>query len=166
MAELQSVIDKLTLTYEGLFSVKDLYKLIDDWFSERGYDKNEIKNIEVVNPEGKHLELEIEPEKSITDYAKILIHLSITIENVKEVVITKDKTKVKMNQGRLTIVFDGYLKTDWEERWETRPVFFFIRTIFDKYIYKPYTSGYKNWVSKDVNELYDKIKAYLNLYSK
>jgi len=41
MAEREVVIDKMRMSYEGLFKVTDLYKLIDGWLREKGYDKRE-----------------------------------------------------------------------------------------------------------------------------
>ena len=53
MAETRIVIDKLRIQYEGLFSVAELYQLIDNWLREKGYDKMERKNVEKVTPKGK-----------------------------------------------------------------------------------------------------------------
>ena len=45
MAERETLIDNYRVIYEGLFSVKDLYSLIDEYFEEKGYDRREKKNI-------------------------------------------------------------------------------------------------------------------------
>ena len=164
MPEREVVVDKLRLTYEGLFSMLDLYKMIDEWFRWKGYDKRENKNIEIVKPEGKYLELEIEPWKKVTDYAKNVIKIRMQVTGLKEVEVEKENTKLKLNQGRVHFVFDGYLETDYESRWEGKPIFYFIRTVFDKYFYKPFTSGFEKGVKEDVMHLHGQIKAFLNLY--
>ena len=66
MSEREILVDKRRMTYEGLFSVADLYSLIDEYFEEKGYDKHEKKNIERVTPNGKDIEIEVEPWKKIT----------------------------------------------------------------------------------------------------
>jgi hypothetical protein len=164
MPEREVVVDKLRLTYEGLFSVGELYKMIDEWFRWKGYDKRENKNIEVVKPEGKFIEIELEPWKKVTDYAKNVIKIRIQMNDIKEVEVEKDNTKLKLNQGRVHFVFDGFLETDYEARWEGKPIFYFIRTVFDKYFYKPFTAGFERGVKEDVMHLHGQIKAFLNLY--
>ena len=164
MPEREVVVDKLRLTYEGLFSVGELYKMIDEWFRWKGYDKRENKNIEVVKPEGKFIEIELEPWKKVTDYAKNVIKIRIQMNDIKEVEVEKDNTKLKLNQGNVHFVFDGYLETDYEARWEGKPIFYFIRTVFDKYFYKPFTAGFERGVKEDVMHLHGQIKAFLNLY--
>jgi len=164
MPEREVVIDKLRLTYEGIFSMLELYKMIDEWFRWKGYDKRENKNIEIVKPEGKYIELEIEPWKKVTDYAKNIIKIKIQVTNLKEVEVEKDHTKMKMNHGRIQLVFDGYLETDYDSRWEGKPIFYFIRTVFDKYFYKPFTTGFQKGVKEDLMHLHGQIKAFLNLY--
>ena len=164
MAEVDIIVDKLRLQFEGLFSVKDLYYMIDQWFEERNYDRRELRHIERVTPEGKYIEFEMLPWKKYTDYAKCEIRIRLVMDEIKEVEIEKDGSKVKLNQGKLKAVFDGYLSTDYENRWESKPIFFFIRTLFDKYFYKPFTVGFQNNVQADVKEIYDQIKGFLNLY--
>ena len=164
MTEREIVVDKLTLTYEGLFSVKELYKVIDSWLAEKSYDKRENKNYEVVNPDGKYIELELEPWKKITTYAKNVFFIRIYCMNVKDVEIEKDGVKMKLNQGKVHIVFDAYLETDYENEWEGKAIFYFLRQVFDKYIFKPFTDGFENGVKEDLMHLHDRIKSFLNLY--
>jgi hypothetical protein len=164
MSEREVIVDKVRLSYEGLFSVADFYKMIDEFFEEKNYDKRELKNIERVSPEGKYIEIELLPWKKVSDYAKNEIRVRMMMSNIKDVEVEKDGVKVKLNQGNLQIVFDAYLTTDYENRWESKPYFFFLRTIFDKYLYRPFQSGFQQGVKSDFVELRDRIKAFLNLY--
>mgnify|MGYP006277593335 CR=1 FL=1 len=164
MAEREFIVDKQTIQYEGLFDFKELYKLIDTFFEDRNYDKREKKNIEVVKPEGKYVEIELEPWKKETDYFKNVVHIRIIIRDMTEVEIERDKIKKKLNQGKLRIIIDAMLDTDYEHRWETKPLFFFIRTLFNKYIYRPFTMQYRGKCGQDVAQLVSQIKSYLNIY--
>jgi hypothetical protein len=164
MPEREVIIDKLRMTYEGLFSVAELYTMIDEWFREKGYDKKESKNIEVVRPEGKQIELVLEPWKKVTDYAKNIIKIRILMTDIKDVEVEKDHTKVKLNQGKIQLVFDAFMETDYESRWEGKPIFYFIRTVFDKYFYKPFLAGFETGVKADTMDLHKRIAAFLNLY--
>ena len=164
MAERETLVDNYRLQYEGLFSVIDLYTMIDEYFEEKGYDKREKKNIERVTPEGKFIEIELEPYKKITDYAKSTIKVRLQMKDIKEVVVEKDGVKVKLNQGSIHLVFSCFLETDYEGKWETKPMFYFLRVLYDKFIYSSYTSQYKGEVVNDFNLLISQIRSFLNLY--
>jgi len=123
MAERLIVVDKARVEYEGLFEAKALYALFVDWARDKGYFLVEKKHSESVKPEGKYVDMEFEPFKKLTDYAKSIIKMRVTMHDVKDVVVEKDKTKRKFQQGKVSIVFDGILETDYEHRWETKPVF-------------------------------------------
>ncbi|MFH1134065.1 MAG: hypothetical protein V1735_06245 [Nanoarchaeota archaeon] len=164
MVERRLVVDGMKLGYKGLFNASELYKLIDYYFRERGFTKHELKNFEMVMPAGKQIEVIKEPYWKINDYTKFVIRVSLVMTEVKEVAIEKDGTKVKMNQGNVEITFDGFLELDFEHRWEKRPVFYFIRAIFDQFVYKVETEKFEEGLTKEVNELHTQVKAFLNLY--
>lgn len=164
MAEMDLIIEQVRLTYEGLFKATDLYNLIDNWLRNTGYDKRELKTIEKVTPKGKYIEIESMPWKKQTEYVINEIQIKMILSEVIEVDIEKEGTKIKMNKGKVHFVFEGYLTTDWEQRWEQKPMFIFIRSIFDKFLYKKYMDTWKTNLIKDVNDLHDTIKSFLNLY--
>jgi len=164
MAEKKLVVDQVRLNYSGLFSVTDLYQLVDNWLREYAYDKYEKKNEEIVTPAGKDIILELRPWMKITDYAKNEIRIRMFMKDVKEVEVEKDGAKIKLNQGDIQIILDGYTVTDYENRWESKPVFVFLRTVFDKYIFKFYTDRFENVLIEDVNHLHMTMKSFLNLY--
>lgn len=164
MAERRIIVDNLKISYNGFFKATELYQLIDNFLREKGYDKREIRNQEHVTREGKYVELEIEPWKKITDYANTKIRVEIKMFNLTESVVSRDGKKEKLNKGKLHIRFDAYLETDYEHRWESRPVYLFIRTVFDKYIYASYTHQFEGEVAENTQELYDVVKGFLNLY--
>ena len=164
MAERRIIVEGLKLNYKGLFKATELYQLIDNWLREKGYDKREIRNQEHATKEGKYIELEMEPWKKITDYANTKIRLEIKMLNVTETAVNVDGKKVNMNMGKIHIRFDGYLETDYEHRWENRPVYLFIRTLMDKFIYSSYTHQFEGELAENIGQLYDVIKGFRNLY--
>jgi hypothetical protein len=84
--------------------------------------------------------------------------------NVKDVEIEKEGVKLSINQGTVKIVIDGYLETDYEGWWEKKPMFYFIRTLFDKYLYKKQFKYYEGWLIHDIQDLHARIQKFLNLY--
>ena len=164
MAERTVVIFDQRLTYTGLFSVAELYKIIDEFLWTKKWDKRENKNVETVTPEGKYIELDLEPWIKITDYVRLILKIRLYMSDIKEVEVTKDGRKMKLNQGKVQIIFDGYIETDYEHRWEQKPMLFFLRTLFDRYVFKSYMEKYAAKVTEDLNLLHTTIKSFLNLY--
>ena len=69
-----------------------------------------------------------------------------------------------MQKGLVSIAIDGIYITDYEAHWEGKPIFVFMRSVFDKYIYKTLTGGHQAGLVKDVDELKSLIKSFFNLY--
>jgi len=163
MAERRHLIDNLTINYSGLFKASDLYNIIDQWLFDTRYDKRELRNSELLRPEGKYLDLLLLPWKKITDYAKYEIKISIIIKNLTQVEVEKEGKKIKMDKGEVIITLDGYLETDYENVWEAKPVYYFLRTLFDKYVYKLYTSRFEAGLKSDIFHLNRIIKGFFNM---
>ena len=164
MAERRIVVDNLVLQYEGLFQITELYLMVDKWLRQRGYDKFEKKNYEHVLKDGKYIEVEMEPWKKFNDYAKVTLNVYFHMSGIKDVVVKKDGADIKMNQGRISIRFIGYLVTDYESKWEGKPYFYFLRAVIDKWIYRVSSDKFEGAVAEEVKHLYQNIKAFLNLY--
>ena len=164
MAERRLVVDHMRLKYQGMFDLFEFYKLIDNWFREKAFDKRELRNQEIVRPDGKYVELILMPWKKISDYARHVIRIELRVFKLKEVVVERDGNRVKMNEGRVDIILDGYLDTDHEDRWEQKPFYFFMRTLFDKFVYRTYSTQYEELLVENVSQLHTLMKSFLNLY--
>lgn len=163
MAERLLVVDGDRVTYEGLFDAKELYRVMDDWAQDRGYWLIEKSHVESTKPGGKNIDMSFEPFKKYTDYAKSIIKFRVQLQDVKDVVVERDEKKVKLQEGTALFTFTGILETDYEHRWETKPLFYVLRVIFEKYVYTPFISGWERDVKGDVAALKNDVKAYLNL---
>ncbi len=164
MVEREVIVSKQKIIHEGLFSATELYSLIDSYFESIDYDKREIKNIESVRDKGKYVEIEMEPHRKITDFVEYKIHLRMIMENLTEVVVEKGKRKIRTNKGKLQLVFDAYVETDYEARWEDRPILYIIRALFNKFLYPAQREKYANEVGQDLTHLVSNIKSYLNIF--
>lgn len=163
MSEKTTLMKGRPINYNGLFSYKELYKVIDTWCAEHGYSKVEHKNFEEVFEDGKQVILELAPNKKITDYAKIDFYLYIELTKCVEKIVERDGLKQKFLHGNVFISFDCFLTTDYEKNWDTRPVHYFFRTIVDKFIFKEHTNAWKKQGTKDINSLIQEVKNYLNM---
>lgn len=163
MPERLIVVDKERVDYSGLFEMKEVYKVMQQWASDKGYWLIEKHHGETTKPEGKIIDMDFEPFKKFTDYAKSIVKIRAQFQNVKDVVVERDGHKMKLQDGKIVIIFDGILETDYEGRWESKPVFFVLRTLFEKYLYTPFISGFERGVKEDTIELKNNLKAFLNL---
>jgi len=163
MVERKILVDEETLEYEGLFDFHELYSIFDDYYSLKGYDKFEWLNEEQVFKEGKDIHIIQQPMKWHTDYVRKVMKIEMFCTGVKEVETEVDKVKVKLNQGKVRLLFSGWFETDWEGRWEQRPLYQFMRTIFNKFIYRKHTKDFEMELISDLNELREKSGSYLNL---
>ena len=121
MSEKKIVVESQVINYEGLFNVRDLYMLIDSLTQQKGYDKVELLNSEQVFSSKKDMVILLDPYKKITDYAKLNLWIKIIMSDIQDVEIEKDGKKIKSNKGKVTIIMQGFLHTDYEHRWEQKP---------------------------------------------
>ena len=164
MVERKILVDEESLDYEGLFNLIELYSIIDDFLKIKGYDKFEPLNEESVYPTGKSIHIILEPMKWHSDYVRKVLKIDIRMSEIKEVETEIDKVKVKLNQGKMKMLFSCFLETDWEGRWEQKPFYYFIRTIFNKFIYRPHNEDFEAEIISDINEVKEKMGSFLNLY--
>ncbi len=164
MTAIKNIVEGESLSYMGLFKVKEVYDLIEKWCYEMGYDHQELKNYQEHYDEGKQIIIEARPNKRITDYAKIEIRIFMIFSEIKDVEVERGETKEVYNKGKVDIIFDLFLVTDWENTWQNKGFYYFLRTIFDKFIYKSYTQKFEKNALRDYEDIKDKIKDYLNMY--
>ena len=84
--------------------------------------------------------------------------------DVKEIKVKKGKRKKRLNSGNALIIFDGILETDISGKWQQKPVFYFLRAVVDKFIYKFYMNKFEDKLAKDVYELNDTLKEFFDSY--
>ena len=163
MAEIRHLIEDKKLEFRGLCNIRGLYAMITDWLQERGYLKNESKNFEEVREGSKAMDLLLEPTRKISDYIQLGLKIEIECDDVKDVNIEVDGRKETVQEATMRFSFDAKLLTDYENKWETKPFYFFLRTLMDKYVFKGIIHKYEEMVMKDMKDLESEIKAYLNI---
>ncbi len=164
MSEIYFVVKKQTIKYEGLIDVQEFYSFIDSWLKSKGFEKVEVKSEEHADQKGKYIELLLEPFYKFNDYCKEVIRIHIHMYNVRDAEVVIDSHKLKMQEGLVSVDTDGFFVTDYENRWEERPFYFFLRSLIDKYIYRIYNQRYQKVLKETIAQLRADIKAYLNLH--
>ena len=68
-----------------------------------------------------------------------------------------------MQKGEVEISITGHVETDYENKWETKPLYYFFKIIFEKFFLGSLRSYYESFVKKNCDLLYDETKAMLNI---
>jgi hypothetical protein len=164
MSEKNIVIDGLELDYNGVFSADALLRTIDGLAAERGYEKSEKRRQEIVSAKGKEWSMELRPTKNKTAWEKLMIKIRISVAGLGDVEVLKDHMKERMQKGTIHIIFDAWIITDWEARWEQKPWLYVIRSLFEKAFFKFHTDRYYGELIDDTHHIYNNVKAHLNLH--
>src|SRR3989344_4548672 len=164
MGHLKIVVDHEKIDYSGPFSGNDLFRMIDNFVFERGFDKKQDKDFEQNTQNGKFIEWQISPWKKITDYVRYIIKIRILGYDIVKAETVVDGKKKKVENGRLIIVIDGFIEYDYDSYWDDRPILFFLRTIYDKFVFKAYTERFEHRLGHHINTLHHHLEQFFNLY--
>ena len=104
-----------------------------------------------------------EAKKPITDYFLYKIELDWHILGMKDAEVEIDGKKTKTNKGELEIVFKGTIVKDYEKRWEDRPVYKFLRGVYEQYVIRTTIDEYEDDLEDQTKELITDIKAFLRI---
>lgn len=163
MGEIEIVSKGLGVKFEGVFSLKGVCKVLDDYFGRLGYDKDEPKSIEAMKASGKYVTMVIEFKRRLNDYVKAIHKVTIKGENITQLDVKKGDTRHRMNKGKVEIEVDTFLESDYETRWEGKPLYYFLRLIWQRYVWAPMQTDFKGQTGQISQHAIAEVKAYLNL---
>lgn len=108
-----------TIKYDGIFDWQALYRIVWNWFVDRGYYVEEptIKH-KVPNPMGSNDEYNLVGWRRITDYAREWVEVYFEFYEMKDVEVIKEGKKKKLTKARFRLDITGWIETDWEGRWK------------------------------------------------
>lgn len=165
MSESQIVFEKKKISFSGTFEFKELLKTIDHFMDERDYSKKEKEITEKVTEEGSDVKEGLEYSKGLNEYATSILNVDIEISKAIDTIVELDNIKHPMTTGEITINVTGLLKTELGDKYEDKPTYFFLKSVFDKVLFKNEIEKYTKVVTKDAEDLIEEIKSFLNLYN-
>jgi hypothetical protein len=163
MTEKKFVVYELRLAYNGPIRIVDFYKEVEDWIRQKGMNKELKKKMERLAPKGKKMEWTVECWKNHAHHTKEVVRLRSIFNEVRDIEVKRSGKRIKTQQADILILIDGILETDVSQLWEQKPIFYFIKTIIDKYIWKFYSEKYDGFVASDANDLHRTLQAFFNL---
>ncbi|MEK6836025.1 MAG: hypothetical protein AABX55_03325 [Nanoarchaeota archaeon] len=156
MAEIDYVVPKTALSYTGILNVKELYSLIKSWLNEKGFYIIEKEHHGSLG-ETRNLKTKWQAEMKMEEYTKYVIKLTIKASNLHET------NKASKFSGDFQVEVESYLEKDYEDRFESKPVLKFFRSVYDKFIDKSRFNKYEDELKDLTNMLRNELKAFFNL---
>jgi len=159
----KKLIYKEKLTQVGYWHYEETYNMLFNWLKDHGYALSENSYKEKLSSGGKEIMIGWEAKKPITDYFLYKIELDWHILGMKDAEVEIDGKKTKTNKGELEIVFKGTIVKDYEKRWEDRPVYKFLRGVYEQYVIRTTIDEYEDDLEDQTKELITDIKAFLRI---
>jgi ABC-type Fe3+-citrate transport system substrate-binding protein len=85
------------------------------------------------------------------------------ILGMKDAEIEVDGKKVSTQKGEVEIIFKANLIKDYEKRWEDKPFWKFLRSVYEKYVVRETVDEYEDDVEDEAKEMISEFKAFLNI---
>ena len=154
---------KAAVKQVGYWNYGDLYIMTFNWLKDEGYKVFEEKYDEKLSAAGKEIIIKWVAKKKITDYFMYHIQLDWHILTMKDAEVEIDGKKVKTNKGEVKIDFKGTIINDYEARWEDKPLWKFLRSIYEKYVIRETVDEYEDDLEDDVRNMIKDTKAFLRI---
>ncbi|MDP3734499.1 MAG: hypothetical protein Q8R37_04680 [Nanoarchaeota archaeon] len=157
------VVNNKELNYKGIFRSDELFSVINKALTVRGYEQREKKTEELVTESGRRTSLELRPFKAKANYIFYMIKIKILLDNVTEA----REDQQKYLKGEVSISFDSWLMTDYQHRFDIKPVLYFLKGVISKYFYKfPLEEKFPSELRSDTDYIYHQISSLLKSYQK
>jgi hypothetical protein len=164
MAEKNTVF-KQVIKHKGYWNFKDLYGFCFDFLKDNGFTIKENSYSEKISGVGKEILIEWDSGKKVTDYFKNHIKVKWHILGMKDAEVERDGKKETTNKGEIKITVEAMLENDYEDRWETKPLWKILRAIYEKYIIKTTVEEYEDRLTDVGVEMVSEVKSFLQLSS-
>ena len=156
-------IYKETLRQTGYWKYKDVYDMLFRWLKDHQYKIREDMYNEKLHGEAKEIIIKWTNEKKITDYFKFQIILDWHILGMEDAVVEVDGKKKNTNKGEIEVVFKANIIKDYEKRWEDKPIWKFLRAVYEKYVIRETVDEFEDDIRNDVMEMISDLKAFLRI---
>lgn len=166
MGENTLVINNRELKYRGIFRSEDVFQTINKVLALKGYSKSEKKSEEVNTDNGRRFYVELRPVKVKTTYLKLEMRMKVNFDNVTSIVEERSGRKIRFDLGEVSIGFDGWVKTDYQDRWTQHPYSYFLKGVIHKYIFKfKLDEKYASEIFSDTAYMYGQLRALFDSYT-
>jgi hypothetical protein len=152
------------IQYEGLFDLSELYKHAHNWLTWRKFDVSEKQYTEKVKAAGKEIEIKWEATKYLDEYSAFKIKVRWHGFRINETEVKRGNETVSLLKGELNVFITAQLETDRQDYWTNNAFASFMRTFYDRYLYRSAIERLKAELWKVGWDFYNEIKSFMNLY--
>jgi hypothetical protein len=162
MAEKNTVF-KEAIKHKGYWNFAELYGFCFDFLKDEGFTIKEKAYTEKISGGGKEIIIQWDSGKKVTDYFKNHIKVDWHILGMKDAEVEIEGKKETTNKGEVKITVEGMLEKDYEDKWEGKAFWKFLRGIYEKYVIRTTIDEYEDRLV-DVNlKFVSELKAFLQL---
>ena len=119
------IVKGISIKYDSPFNMMDLYNSLKSWFDINRYVFYETTYNEKATGDKKSLMIGWMGTKELDDYTKIELKAEIQLDNY-EIIKTESE---KLTKGQLNLKFKSMMVTDYEEKWDKKPLLKFLHAI-------------------------------------
>ena len=164
-------IGEIKITYDDIFHLKNLYKMVYEWLSEEGFIAQDGDNdfyedfyLEKHHAGGIDYWFHWNMYKQINNYYRYKMTVKFQTIALNKVKIKYEGKELGMYKGEITIFINAEVETDWKGQWEKHWLLKHFKAGYDKIIYYHELNNMQ-WMNlyRGVYRLQAIIKGYLNL---
>ncbi|MBU0929881.1 MAG: hypothetical protein KJ623_02320 [Nanoarchaeota archaeon] len=154
MSEVNYVIDKLGVKFEGIFNIDEFYDTLKEFLVDLGYTVTEREFAEKTK---ENLTVKWKSTKAVDEYTQFVIKCTLKC-NIQSIEI-KNK---KLSQGTLDFTVKAQIEKDFQDLW-SGPIKAFMRGVYDKFIAGDKFEKLEEELKEDSYKIVEKAKHYLNM---
>jgi hypothetical protein len=173
-----TLIARISIENEDTFHLKNLYKLIRDWFDEEGFvdiygsrgseGNPETFYLERINASGgreHRIRWRMLKTPNNSGYYRFFMKVDFITINIKAIEVMHQGYKMKTDRGAIIIMIEAWLQIDYNDEWKNHPILKhkFFENLFRNRIYKEQIESHKVDLYKLTYKLQNVIKQYLKL---
>ena len=152
------------LNFEGIFDMDELFRIIDNNYRSKGFDKQIYYDDEYETEQGKYFYLKYDYYKKVDSYVRIVNRYWIHVDGVMPMSSVIDGEKIEKSYGKISINCDCLMETEYFQSFpDSNPVYFLLRVFIEKYVLKAKIDYWKNVTKFMLTECLAEVLTYLNM---
>lgn len=103
--------------YQGVFDLNELYKIIHDWLTSRGYQVQESKYKSIaLSDGGKERSFDWNAHRKANEFVMLHLNIHFQVQDLHHIELERNSEKKTLTKGRLFIRVSQDLEYDFSER--------------------------------------------------
>ncbi|MBT4114379.1 hypothetical protein HOE41_01910 [Candidatus Woesearchaeota archaeon] len=156
---------KVKIDVKGqLFDAGELYTHAHDWLEWRKFDIVEKKYATKTTAKGKDVSVSWSCTRDVDEYSQFEIGVDWQFNGMNDVKMQHEGKDITLQSGNVVIMITAVYVSDYNDKWEESRTHKFMKSFFERYLYV----GQKDRLMGELWgigwDLYNEMKAYLNLY--